>query len=149
MTIYFGNHRKWMLKGLGWFSVSLLTLFSVYLEAYINGQVRPAVLIIQLVAVMVSVYQGIQDMKKPQKAYVQANTDGFLVHRSSWTPRERINYDSIKNYYSVSELFVFQLKNGKETQFDLEPFSNSEVKGIKRIVEVKVEKQCKRGDINE
>ncbi|MBU5466074.1 hypothetical protein KQI49_04420 [Virgibacillus sp. MSJ-26] len=79
-------------------------------------------------------------MNKPQKAYVRAHDDHLSIYRSSWTPRERIRYDKIEDYYTVSSLLVLQLKSGRESQFDLDLFSMSDVEGIKRLIETKIEK---------
>lgn len=140
MTVLFGNQKKWTLKGLGWFLVALVVLFIIYTDVYLKGTITPLLLIIQLLAVLTSVYQGIHNMNKPQKAYVRAHDDHLSIYRSSWTPRERIRYDKIEDYYTVSSLLVLQLKSGRESQFDLDLFSMSDVEGIKRLIETKIEK---------
>lgn len=138
MAILFGNQKKWMLKGLGWFFGALVVLFTLYLDVNLNGTIRPIVVNFQLLAVVISIYQGIHNMNKPQMAYVQANDDVLSIYRSAWTPREKVRYDEIEDYYFVSTLFVLQLKNGKEKQFDVEMFSNDEVKGIEEIIGAKI-----------
>src|SRR5699024_3620418 len=119
MAIFFGNQKKWMWKGIGWFIGALGMLFTIYLDAYFNGSIRPAVLVIQLLTVAISSYQGIHHMTKHEKAYVKANADHLSIYRSSWTPREKVRYDEVEGFYTVSTLLVLQLKNDRESQFDL------------------------------
>ncbi|HLR72406.1 MAG TPA: hypothetical protein VK085_13375, partial [Pseudogracilibacillus sp.] len=137
MTVLFGNQKKWTKKGLGWCFAAVAVLFTIYLDVYLNETITPLAVIIQLIGVSISVYQGIHNLNKPQKAYVKADDNCLSIYRSPWTPRETINCDEINGYYTVSTLLVLQLKNGREAQFDLELFSESDVTGIKRLIESK------------
>jgi len=140
MEILFGNQKKWTLKGFGWFLGALGVLFTIYLDVYLKGTITPLLLFLQLLAILTSVYQGVHNMNKPQKAYVRAHDDHLSIYRSSWTPRERIRYDKIEDYYTVSSLLILQFKSGRESQFDLDLFSKSEVEGIKRLIETMIDK---------
>src|SRR5699024_11834660 len=100
---------------------------------------------IQNIEVYSIVYQDIYNLNKPKKAYVKADNRCLSIYRSPWTPRETIDFNQIKDYYTVSTLLVLQLKNGRESQFDLELFSESDVTGIKRLIESKIDKLTMKG----
>lgn len=133
------------MKGMTWFLSAAVFLFIIYLDVYINGTITPWAVTIQIIGVSISVYQGIHNLNKPQKAYVKADNRCLSIYRSPWTPRETIDFNEIKDYYTVSTLLVLQLKNGRESQFDLELFSESDVTGIKRLIESKIDKLTMKG----
>lgn len=132
MSFKYANHKAWVKRGRSSFISAILGIIWLTVDALLQGQIHPVLLVIALIVFLFALVQGMQYINMDQKDYIRIEDGVMFIDRGfPILPRKKLAISSIERFIEYYPLLIFKLKRDREIQINIDWLTEEAVEDIK------------------
>ncbi|SFD67537.1 hypothetical protein SAMN05216238_103102 [Lentibacillus persicus] len=140
MSFKYANHEKWLKQSLKSFGNAAVFILVLVVEALLNGQLHPIILISTAAVFLFSVFRGFDYIMREQRDYIRVDDNIMSIDRGSLVlPRRKIRAESIERYIDYDPQLILKLRNEEDTQVNTDWLSDEAVSYVKQYLNNKLD----------